>query len=95
MNLDPTSIALCLGGLCVVGFVGMFLLQFLGGALQIVGGLIGLVLNGLGGGPIAWCGCIVVLAIACGLLSLISYLFSVIPQCGTSQAVNLCRLLGY
>lgn len=95
MNIDPLAIVVCLGSLCVGGIAVGFVFQLLGGVVQIVGALVGVVLNVLSGGPIAWCGCGLLLLFGCGVVSLVGWLASALPQCGTLQAVNLCRLFGY
>jgi hypothetical protein len=92
---EPIIVLLCAVGFCVLGLIGSFFLNFLSIALNILGGLIGVVFEVLASGPIGWCGCIVAVGLACGVVSLIGYLISIIPNCGTAQAVNLCRLLGY
>lgn len=95
MKLDPLALVVVLGVLCVTGVLLVVLLNALGGVLQIVGGVMGLILNVLGSGPIGWCGCLIVVGGVCGLIWLLNFVFSALPNCGTAQATNLCRLLGY
>lgn len=82
-------------GCCAVGIVGFFVLQFVGGVLDIVSGVMGLVFGVLGGGPVAWCGCALVLMLLCGCGFMVYAYVGIIPSCGTANAVNLCRLFGY
>jgi hypothetical protein len=92
---EPIVLVICAVALCGVGLVGSVLLNFFSIFLNILGGLLGLAFEVLGSGPVGWCGCAVVVGLGCGIIWLISYLLTVIPNCGTPEAVNLCRLLGY
>lgn len=92
---EPVLLVICAVALCGLGLVGSIFLNFFSIFFDILGGLLGLVFEVLGSGPIGWCGCALILGLGCGLIWLISYLLTVIPQCGTAEAVNLCRLLGY
>jgi hypothetical protein len=92
---EPILILLCAAGFCVLGLLGSFFLNFLSITLNILSGLLGVVFEVLASGPIGWCGCLVVAGLACGVISLIGYIVTILPNCGTAQAVNLCRLLGY
>jgi len=83
--------ALC----CVVGIAVMFFMQFISGIFGFVLGFLEIGLEIFAGGPIAWCGCFVVLGICGGCGALIFSIISVIPSCGTPNAVNLCRLIGF
>jgi len=93
--MDPIFLVICTAGLCAAGIAGSLLLNLLGVVLQVIGGLVGLLFEVLGSGPIGWCGCLIVLALVVGVVLLVGYVLSVLPACGTAQAVNLCRLLGY
>lgn len=96
-NVDPNLLfwggalcALICGGLLVLGFV----FQLVGSALDIVGGLFGAVLGILGGGPVSWCGCLVVL-LGCGICGGFGLMLAnALQTCGTPDAVNFCRLFG-
>lgn len=97
MQIDASSlptIALALCGCCLLGLILSFALQILG----IVGSLLGVIfdlIGGLiGGGPVAWCGCLVAIGGlgACGLLT--ALVISALQACGTPQATNLCSLFG-
>ncbi len=88
---SPIVIGLICSVLCVVGVVFFFVFQFLGNVFDVVFGLFDLVINVLQGGPLAWCGCLLVILLlgACGAIAL------TLTTCGTPNQVNFCRLLGY
>ena len=64
----PVLLALGCGVLCVVGLLLFFGLQILGTTLHTVAGIFQLVTGVIHGGPIAWCGCLVVLFVCVGLV---------------------------
>lgn len=83
------------GLLCVVAIILAFLLQFIGLGLELIFHTMEFVGGIIAGGPMAWCGCLVFLG-GCGFCGLMTWVIAVIiPQCGTPEALNLCRLLGY
>jgi hypothetical protein len=86
-------ILLCVGAIIVIAVLG-FVLNFLGNAFDIIGGVFGIFTDLLTGGPLVWCGCLVFLAVLfiCGIGGF--WLFTTLSTCGTPQAVNLCGLLG-
>ena len=86
------SVGLCL--LCVVGVAFTFIMQFVGIGIGIISGVIHFFTGIITGGPLAWCGCLIFLFICsgCGFVTIV--LSSIIPKCGTPDAINLCRLLG-
>jgi len=97
MQIDASSlptIVLALCGCCLLGLILSFAFQILG----IVGSLLGVifdVIGGLiGGGPGVWCGCLAALGgiAVCGLLAYV--IISGLQACGTPQATNLCTLFG-
>lgn len=78
--------------LCVVGLVLLFGLQLLGTTFQTVFGVFELVGSILNGGPVAWCGCLLVLAI-CGIIASAVYVYT---SCAANPAsMNFCALFGY
>ncbi|MFW5708771.1 MAG: hypothetical protein ACOCX5_00990 [Chloroflexota bacterium] len=92
-NLEPLAIVLICGGLCVGGFVVMFLLSFVGEILELGLGVLEFFGEALLWGPLPGCGCIFVL-VACGMCGALVWLAAdVLATCGTPDAVNLCRLL--
>ncbi|MCB9459917.1 MAG: hypothetical protein H6670_09720 [Anaerolineaceae bacterium] len=94
LGSSPTLL-LCCCGICIVGMIVVFGLQFIGVLIEGLGHFLDIFLGILGGGPFAWCGCLVVLAIlaACGIIAIA--FFNVLGTCGTPAQVNLCRLFGY
>lgn len=95
--LDPnnvTIIFICVG-LCVVGLILLFILQFVGGIFAGIMSLFEVVFQVISGGPVAWCGCLVGLLVCCGVFGVIVAFASIFQDCGTPNAVNFCRLLGY
>lgn len=97
-QIDPALalwITVGCGLLCVVGFVLMSVLQFVGAGLEIVFSVFEFAGQIATGGPIAWCGCLVMMFGCAGCGGFIWIFYTVIPNCGTPQQLNLCRLLGY
>lgn len=99
LNIDiggsGAGLALCCGLSCVVIVVLGVGLQVFGVVFQGALGIFELGLEVFAGGPVAWCGCLVVIigVIACGAIA-IAFL-NVMGTCGTPDQVNLCRLFGY
>lgn len=90
-SLPLIAVGFC--GLCVVGVILLFGVQVLGFALGAVGDILQLVLEFLGGGPIAWCGCLLLF----GGLGLCAFLvITAASALGTCEAnpTNFCTLLG-
>lgn len=88
-----------IGVLCALLCVGLVILslvmQFLDIFLGIVGAVFSLLFGVLEGGPIAWIGCLFLIlgCAVCGLL--VALLGSALATCGTPDAMNICRILGY
>lgn len=82
--------------LCGVGIVLMIALQFITGTLDVLLQFVDLFWQIVSGGPVAWCGCAVVLfgCFMCAGLSLYIVL-NVLPTCGTINQVQFCTLFGY
>lgn len=79
-------------GLCLVGFVLLMVVQLIGGVFDIFFGLFEFVGGIIEGGPIAWCGCLVLIG-GCGLCAGTIYVVTqLLSTCGTPDAVNFCRL---
>jgi hypothetical protein len=91
---NPLLIVIALCGLCIVGIVLVVGLQIIGGALGLVGGLLDGVFQLINAGPLAWCGCLVGLALLFGCGGVIWLILSSLSSCGTEKAVNLCQWLG-
>ncbi|MCL4248851.1 MAG: hypothetical protein KJ065_11960 [Anaerolineae bacterium] len=89
-----SGILVVCGVMCVVGVVLFIALNFLGTIFGLLGGFLELGIDLITGGPVTWCGCLVVLAVLfiCGATVLL--LGSAFSSCGTPNATNLCTLLG-
>ena len=80
--------------LCGVGillFLGLQLLEFAGAIIGAIIGIFELFLGVLGGGPVAWCGCLLVLLV---IVSCAGIVFLLATSCGTENAINLCSVFG-
>jgi hypothetical protein len=96
-NIDPGNaaiIGLACACLCGLGFILVTGLHVVTSVLGVLGGLFEIVFEILGGGPVAWCGCLVGVAACAGLIGLAILLVQAFSTCGTAQAINLCSLLG-
>ncbi len=96
-NMTPDSAFLLALGCVLLCGVGVFLflgLQVIGGVLNIFGSFVGLFFDILSGGPVAWCGCLLVIVtlFACVGLALLGS--QALSSCGTANAVNLCSFFG-
>jgi hypothetical protein len=96
-NIDTgTAVLLAVGCvlLCGVGFLLVFGLQIIGTLLGTLTGFIEVFIHILAGGPVAWCGC-GLLVMACGLCAVVTLMIAnAIPNCETNP-IMFCRLLGY
>ena len=93
-GINLGGLIIVLTGLCLFGLVLLFILQFVGGALEILSNLFELVFGVLGGGPLSWCGCLFVLLGGCVCVLLVGLAATAMSSCGTPTAVNFCNLLG-
>ncbi len=93
-NVDLTTLALILVGLCAVGVVAFIVVHIFGLFAGVFTGIFHLIAHLISGGPVAWCGCLMaVLGVGmCGLLTVT--MVSIYSSCGTAQAVNFCRFFG-
>lgn len=87
------AVGACL--LCVVILILGLVLQVLGTIFDLIGGLFDMLFSLVNIGPIPGCGCVVVLIALVGCVGCAVYTTSIIGKCGTPEAVNFCRLLGY
>lgn len=89
-----TAIVLGCGVLCVAGFLLFFGLQIIGTILGTFVGFLEIFVGVLAGGPVAWCGCALLL-MACGVCGVMAVLIAnAIPACETNP-IMFCRFLGY
>src|SRR6185369_7530041 len=96
-NIDSGSVLLIAVGcaaLCVVGIGLLFSLQILTSIVGMFSGIFQVFGTVLNGGPLAWCGCIL-LFVVCGAVAVVGiWLVSILSSCGTANAVNICQLFG-
>jgi len=87
-------LAVCCGGLCVLGLV----LSIVAPLLDIVTGIVGMLLDFASTlfsvGPVPGCGCVVVLALIAAVLVAGALITSILSTCGTAGATNFCTLFG-
>jgi hypothetical protein len=92
-NVDIGTLLLITVGcvlLCVVGLVLMFGLQLIGTTLHTFVGLFQVFESVLSGGPVAWCGCLVLLFICAVIVGGAL----VIVTCNSDpNAMNFCTLI--
>ena len=100
MNLPSidtsNALVIALGCICLcgLGFVLITSLHVIGGVLGIFTSLLQSFFHILGGGPVAWCGCLVVIGGCLGAAGLALVIAQAMATCGTPQAINFCSLLG-
>ena len=96
-NIDPAHLPYIAVGcalLCIVVFVIGFLLQAVSGIFNVVLGLFELLIDLLQGGPVAWCGCVVLLlgfvAFAGGIFLLLNA-----PESCAAHPTRFCQWFGF
>jgi hypothetical protein len=97
VEVNPGDLALLALGcacLCGVGFLLVTGLQVVSGFLGIFSSVIEVFFEVLSGGPVAWCGCLVLLGVCGGGTILVVILVQGLSSCGTPQAINFCALFG-
>ena len=96
-NIDPAHLpylALGCALLCLVALVIGFLLQALGGIFDVLFGLFGVVIDVLQGGPVAWCGCVVLLVALAAAAGAVLLVFNA-PEACAEHPTNFCRWFGF
>ncbi len=91
---NPVTLAVACALLCLAGLVLSLGMQALGGLLEILSSLAGMVMEVLSGGPVAWCGCLALLALVIGGGIVTWLTVQGLLACGTAEAINFCHLLG-
>ncbi len=96
-NIDPSHLPFIAVGcalLCVSVLVIGFLLQAVSSLFDVVAGLIQVALEIAQGGPIAWCGCslLIIGLIACAG---IAFLFLNAPESCAIQPTRFCQWFGF
>lgn len=98
-NLDPNTVvllALACGGICVVSIVLIIAAQAFSSVMGVFIAISQFFTQILSGGPIAWCGCLVVIFLCIGLVGGGLGLASLHSTCSADpSAMNFCALLGY
>ncbi len=96
-SLDPNNPLILAGAcalLCVAGLALTLGLQALSGVLEILSSLAGMLMEMLAGGPVAWCGCLALLALIVGGGVVAFLLVQGLTACGTPEAINFCSIIG-
>lgn len=96
-SLDPDNPLILAGAcalLCVAGLALTLGMQALSGVLELLSSLAGMLMELLSGGPVAWCGCLALLALIVGGGIVVFLLVQGLTACGTPEAINFCALLG-
>ncbi len=96
-NIDPAHlpyIAVACALLCVVLVVIALLLQAVSSIFDVVFGLLQVLVEVLQGGPVSWCGCLLVIAglVACAGAT---FLFLNAPASCADHPTNFCRWFGF
>ena len=95
-NIDPAHLPLIAVGcalLCVCAVVIGFLLQAISGVFELAVGLLEVAAEIASGGPVAWCGCALLIA---GLLACAGAAFVALhaPESCAAHPTNFCLWLG-
>lgn len=96
-NIDPSHLPYIAVGcalLCVAAVVIGFLLQAVSGIFDVILGLIEVAAEIMQGGPVAWCGCILLIAglIACAGFT---FLFLNAPDSCAANPTRFCQWFGF
>ncbi|MBN1963567.1 MAG: hypothetical protein JW910_02900 [Anaerolineae bacterium] len=89
--LTAGLVALLCIGLPLLGIV----LSLASGLFEVIHGLLEFFFNLLFGGPLAGCGCIVLLVIVVGCCGLVAALVYAATTCGTPDPVRFCTWFGW
>lgn len=93
-QLNPVVIVLALACLCGVGVVLLVVLNLIGGVIDLISSLFGLVFNVVSIDPSGGCGCLAVLLLCGGVTCIGIFVSSLISTCGTPDAVRFCTWIG-
>ena len=96
-NIDPAHVPIIAVGcalLCVALVVIGFILQALSGLFDVIIGLIEIVAEIVQGGPVAWCGCALLVAI--GLAGAgFAFLYLNAPETCAANPTRFCQWFGF
>jgi hypothetical protein len=96
-NFDAgTGLLLAVGlcALCLVGGILAFGLQIIGLVAGTLGNVLEIFFEVLGGGPVAWCGCIALIFFCAACAGGALLFATMVSTCGTPEAVNFCSFFG-
>ena len=96
-QIDPAHLPYIAVGcalLCVVIFVIGFILQAISGIFEVVIGLFEVLVDLLKGGPVAWCGCVLLLAALLGAAGAVALLLNA-PETCAENPTRFCQWLGF
>jgi hypothetical protein len=96
-SIDPGNALLAALGcicLCGLGFILITSLHLVGSIIGIFTSVFEVFFDILGGGPVAWCGCLLLIGVCIGGVGIAILIAQGIATCGTDQAINFCTLLG-
>jgi len=96
-NIDPSHLPFIAVGcalLCVAVFVIGFLLQAVSSIFDVIAGLIEVMVEILQGGPVAWCGCALLIG---GLFACAGFTFLYLnaPESCAQNPTNFCQWFGF
>lgn len=96
-NIDPAHVPFIAVGcalLCVAIVVIGFLLQAISSIVDVIAGLIEVALEIAQGGPVAWCGCtlLIIGLIACAGFT---FLYLNAPESCAAQPTRFCQWFGF
>ncbi len=96
-NIDPAHLPIIGVGcaaLCIVAFVIAFALQAVSSIFEVIFGLVELLIELLQGGPVAWCGCILLIAGALAFAGAI-ILVAHAPESCAAHPTRFCQWFGF
>lgn len=96
-TIDPAHLPIIAAGcalLCVVLVIVGFLLQAISGIFEAVIGLFEVVVDLLQGGPVAWCGCLLLLVFLLGGAGAV-VLFLSAPDSCAANPTRFCQWFGF
>lgn len=96
-NIDPAHLPYIAVGcalLCIVVFVIGFLLQAVSSVIGVLFGLFEVLLDLLQGGPVAWCGCLLLLSGALAFAGAVFLLLNA-PESCAAHPTRFCQWFGF
>lgn len=92
-NGELRTLAVLAGVLCCGGVLLLLVFQVLGGALSLFSGVLDIIVSVLEGGPIAWCGCLLLIFGCCACTVFMVAFAGAVTTCGTENPLVICRFL--